>query len=180
MRRRIVRILVVYLVGISIIGVWFAVNPKSSGDLRRTTSITQDVSKMLDLIKLILASQPQETQQGGNLPGTSSVYPVPKGNLSIDENDGNISRDPLRQNDTTVISGEKIGELENNVSLTDKLKVMNLLRKRLDPTDIQRLATLATGGITNVEKEEVTNLLHARLTAQEFTEVRQVLGKYIS
>ncbi|MHB1128331.1 MAG: hypothetical protein ACYC2T_15565 [Bacillota bacterium] len=133
---------------------------------------------MLDLIRRILMTQPEEDQQGGNLPGTSSVYPAPQGDISGDQGDINFPRDPLRPDQTTIISGEMIGELEKKVSLTDRLKVLNILRKRLGVSDIRRLTTLATGGITQSEKEEVTNILLTRLSGQEFDEVRSVLWKY--
>lgn len=78
----------------------------------------------------------------------------------------------------TVVSEEKLNQMQTRVSTADRLRVLNILRQRLSAEDVRQLVAWARGGITPAEKEAIKQLLAARLTPEELAEFKLLYQKY--
>lgn len=117
------------------------------------------------------------------------VNDVYKENLDLDlpEQSGetdNSSKDfwgeyyDLAQSDN--LADEVASKMENTeVSITDKVKALYIIKKNLSKEDISYLFSLSKDGITSEEKNEVKVLLEEKLSEKDYEQLKTLIFKYL-
>lgn len=79
---------------------------------------------------------------------------------------------------TANLTGEKIKEIKEDVSVSDKMDVMAILLKKLSLSDIRKLQQLAQGGLTREKKREARAIIHDKVTPEQYDELITIAKKY--
>lgn len=79
---------------------------------------------------------------------------------------------------TASISTEKAKEIEENVTLSEKAKVLSILTKRLSASDLATLQSLASGGLSVEDKKKARALMLEKLTESEYNELIAIAAKH--
>jgi hypothetical protein len=175
-----------------IAGFWFIL--QKSGINPQNSQASIDNQGQLDqsfLERLITEmAQLQDEENANNQSGTGSYPPILDyqpgyGDLPVSpydptwlnppQSDG-TSQQPNSPN--SVISADRLSELQGKVTVADRMRALNIVRKKLSAEDIRQLIGWASGGITVDEKEEISKLLRARLSPEEINEVKALYNKY--
>jgi hypothetical protein len=76
------------------------------------------------------------------------------------------------------VSTDKAKEVEENITLSEKAKVVSVLMSSLSASDISTLQKLASGGLTVEEKREAKELLLSKLTEDQYNELIAIAAKH--
>lgn len=76
------------------------------------------------------------------------------------------------------ISTDKAKEVEENITIKDKAKVVSTLMGSLSASDISTLQKLASGGLSVDEKREAKELLLEKLTEDQYNELIAIAAKH--
>ena len=76
------------------------------------------------------------------------------------------------------VSVEKAKDIEENITLKDKAKVVSTLMGNLSASDIATLQQLASGGLTVEKKKEARSLLLEKLSEDEYNELIAIAAKH--
>ncbi|GIP16509.1 hypothetical protein J40TS1_21510 [Paenibacillus montaniterrae] len=76
------------------------------------------------------------------------------------------------------VSSDKAKEVEENISIKDKAKVVSTLMGSLSASDISALQKLASGGLSVEEKKEARDLLLEKLTEDQYNELIGIAAKH--
>ncbi|THF80831.1 hypothetical protein [Cohnella fermenti] len=76
------------------------------------------------------------------------------------------------------ISTDKAEQVKEDISFSEKTKVMTVMLKRLSVDDIKTLQQLANGGLTLEKKKEAKALILEKLTEEEYDELIEIAKKY--
>jgi len=176
-QRKIIIGLMVYLGCLVLIAGWFGwqqyrapvvspvagEEPVSPADFNLLDSLMQEVAE--------IRSSPGSTTENpsGLEPGLPGLYPglPPSGNGS-----GSGAEAP------GGVSSDRLSRLRDQVSVADRVRVVNILRQRLSKDDVRQIVAWMQGGITAGERTAIKNLLTLRLTADEMQELNQLYEKY--
>lgn len=74
---------------------------------------------------------------------------------------------------------QKVKEIKEQISPTDKVEAAALVIKRLSKEDIDTLTQLLSGGITAEEKEKAKEIMFSRFTEEEITRIKEMYIKYM-
>lgn len=72
----------------------------------------------------------------------------------------------------------EIREVEKQVSISDKIKVLGIVLSRMKPYDIKRLTELGKDGISSSDRELAKEILKSRITAEEKETLKGIYNKY--
>lgn len=103
--------------------------------------------------------------------GTVVTDPAPSENQSSDGNKGTGGY-------SASVSTDKAKEIEENVTLGEKAKVVTILSKRLSASDLSTMQSLASGGLTVEEKKQARTLMLEKLTEDECNELVAIAAKH--
>jgi len=76
------------------------------------------------------------------------------------------------------VTPDKAKEVEENVTVSEKAKVVSILMGSLSADDISTLQKLAGGGLTVEEKREAKKLLLEKLTEDQYNELIAIAAKH--
>ncbi|MBN2980648.1 hypothetical protein [Cohnella algarum] len=76
------------------------------------------------------------------------------------------------------ISVDKAEEVQENISFSEKTKVMTIMLSKLSTSDIKTLQQLASGGLTVEKKKEAKALILEKLSEDEYNELIAIAQKY--
>lgn len=76
------------------------------------------------------------------------------------------------------ISVDKAEEVQENISFSEKTKVMTIMLSKLSTSDIKTLQQLASGGLTVEKKKEAKELILEKLSEDEYNELIAIAKKY--
>lgn len=76
------------------------------------------------------------------------------------------------------VSTDKAKEVEENISIKDKAKVVSTLMGSLSASDISALQKLASGGLSVEEKKEARDLLLEKLTEDQYNDLIGIAAKH--
>jgi predicted outer membrane protein len=76
------------------------------------------------------------------------------------------------------ISVEKAKAVKENITFSEKTKVMSVMLKRLSPSEIKQLSELAKGGMTVEKKKQAKKIILQKLTEEEYNELIAIAAKY--
>jgi len=79
---------------------------------------------------------------------------------------------------TAEVSKDKAKEVEENITVSEKAKVVSILMGSLSASDISALQKLAGGGLTVEEKREAKALLLEKLTEDQYNELIAIAAKH--
>jgi len=79
---------------------------------------------------------------------------------------------------TAEITPDKAKDVEENVTVSEKAKVVSILMGSLSADDISALQKLAGGGLTVEEKREAKKLLLSKLTEDQYDELIAIAAKH--
>jgi hypothetical protein len=78
------------------------------------------------------------------------------------------------------ITSEKIEEIKNRVSQSDKLKATNIILKNLSTDEINELRGMIGGSITSAEKTRAKEIIYKNLSEDEINEIKNMYLKYLN
>jgi len=78
-----------------------------------------------------------------------------------------------------VIPSQKVEEIKDKVSTTDKLSAAALVLKRLSPSDIQQLEKMVANGLDSTEKAKAEQLVYSKFAPAEIEQIKQMYDKYM-
>mgnify|MGYP001248597438 FL=1 len=73
---------------------------------------------------------------------------------------------------------DKAEEVQENISFSEKTKVMTIMLSKLSTSDIKTLQQLASGGLTVEKKKEAKALILEKLSEDEYNELIAIAQKY--
>lgn len=76
------------------------------------------------------------------------------------------------------VTKEKVEAVQKSVTLGEKLKLANVLMKRLSASDIDLFLSMLSGGMTVQEKRAARDIMLERLTPEEYNDLIQIAAKY--
>lgn len=76
------------------------------------------------------------------------------------------------------VSVDKAKKVEETMTLSEQLKVVNILVKRLTTNDIQQIANLMQDGLNVDEKRQAKHIILERLSEEEYNDLIQIAVKY--
>jgi len=79
---------------------------------------------------------------------------------------------------TAEISTDKAKEVQDNITVAEKAKVVTTLMSSLSASDIAALQKLASGGLNVEEKKEAKALLLEKLSEDQYDELIQIAAKH--
>lgn len=146
------------------------ISPSSSASPSPSASPTSDseVSSTSDTTERE-GEQPGNTSTEGQVKPSGSKEPV-SSNTSAQQ-----SPSPTYQADISVDKAENVKE---NISFSEKTKVMTVMLKRLSVDDIKTLQQLANGGLSVEKKREAKAIILEKLTEEEYDELIKIAKKY--
>lgn len=102
------------------------------------------------------------------------------GNQGSADNKGNGDKDTSKGDSgyTAEVSVDKAKEIEENITLKDKAKVVSTLMGNLSASDIATLQQLASGGLSVEKKKEARSLLLEKLSEDEYNELIAIAAKH--
>jgi len=122
------------------------------------------------------ASDPvQSGNSGGSTPSQEASAPPSK------EASTPPSSNPSPSPSSTYsgeISTEKAEQVKEDISFSEKTKVMTVMLKRLSVDDIKTLQQLAGGGLTLEKKKEAKAIILEKLSEKEYDELIAIAKKY--
>jgi len=77
-----------------------------------------------------------------------------------------------------IMTPEEITKTKSKVSESDKLELFNLLTTKLKPEDLQTISGYVEDGITELELNEIKQVLAKSLKDDEYKKVLDILSKY--
>lgn len=77
------------------------------------------------------------------------------------------------------ISKEKLEEIKESITPSDKIVAAALVLAKLDQSDIKELTDLSVGGITSEEKEKMKTIVYSRFTEEEIEKIKGMYIKYM-
>jgi len=126
-------------------------------------------------------------QQGSSNNGgqdTSSATPAPNSN----DNQTGSSEKPTASTKpegnksdsgyTAEISTDKAKEVQDNITVAEKAKVVTTLMSSLSASDIATLQKLASGGLSVEEKKEAKELMLEKLSEDQYDELIKIAAKH--
>lgn len=141
-----------------------------------------------DLIEQILNQSSNSGKLSGELnsalPDNMNSGSIKSGNTNstpqtgTNKENGTDSMGSFAPEAKPVVTEAELQELQSKVSVTDRIKALNILRKRLSAADIKQIISWAQGGVTSEEKQKMKELLLSRLSAEEIQEVKVLYEKY--
>ncbi len=78
-----------------------------------------------------------------------------------------------------VIPVQKVKEIKDNITLTEKVKVSMILLDKLKVEDMNELKGMLQGGVTEGEKKRAKEIVYSRLTDKEINEIKDIYEKYM-
>ena len=130
------------------------------------------------------ASEPAQTgNSGGTTPSQEASAPPSKGASAPPSTEASTppSSDPSptpSSSYTPEISTDKAEEVKEDISFSEKTKVMTVMLKRLSVDDIKTLQQLASGGLTLEKKKEAKAIILEKLSEKEYDELIEIAKKY--
>jgi len=118
----------------------------------------------------------KEGQAGNNSGETTS-----EGNEASGDSDSatnNDTKETEKPGYTAEVSVDKAKEIEENISLKDKAKVISTLMGSLSASDMATLQQLASGGLTVEKKKEAKKLLLEKLTEEQYNDLVAIAAKH--
>ena len=79
---------------------------------------------------------------------------------------------------TPEVTKDKVAAVQESVTFGEKLKLANVLLKRLDTSDIDLFVKMLSGGMSVEEKREAKKIMLDKLTPEEYDELIQIAAKY--
>ncbi|MFD2331461.1 hypothetical protein ACFSR7_19580 [Cohnella sp. GCM10020058] len=76
------------------------------------------------------------------------------------------------------VSQEKAETVKEDISFSEKTKLMTIMLKRLDASDIKTLSQLASGGLSGEKKVEAKKIILQKLTEEEYDDLIKIAKKY--
>ncbi len=128
--------------------------------------------------------EPSASPSGVN--ASSSKTPVKSGDLksSSDSSQSTTpSKSPIPSPSPSPsyqaeISTEKAEAVKENITFSEKTKVLTVMLKRLNADDIKTLQKLANGGLTRDQKKEAKAIILQKLTEDEYNDLIDIAKKY--
>lgn len=74
---------------------------------------------------------------------------------------------------------EKMNEIKEKVTATDKINSAALLVKRLSSADMEELKRMLPGGVDAAEKKRAKEIMYQRFSAKEIETIREMYAKYM-
>lgn len=125
--------------------------------------------------------KPEPAKQGpdkaSNKNNNNSVSP----NTSAQANNEPINKHQTEDTPkkTVTLTQDKISEMEKQVSVADKARVMAIVTSRLSPVDVAAMKGLLEGGLTDAKIGMAKQLLKNKVTGKEKEELKQIFYKYV-
>ncbi|NLC08250.1 MAG: hypothetical protein GX755_09865 [Syntrophomonadaceae bacterium] len=192
LQRKLIIGLGVYLGLMFIAGFWFVSQKSGLNPLNSQASIDNQGQMDLSFLDQLITEMAQlQDEHNPNNQGGAGTYPPildyqpGYGDLPVSPYDPSGMNPP--QSDGTgqqpnspnsVISADRLSELQDEVTVADRMRALNIVRKKLSAEDIRQLISWTSGGITSDEKEEIAKLLRSRLSPEEISEVKALYNKY--
>lgn len=79
----------------------------------------------------------------------------------------------------SVITAQKVKEVKDEITISEKARVSIILIERLKMEDINELKGMLPDGITEDEKKRAKEIVYSRLTNDELDEIRNIYQKYM-
>lgn len=80
---------------------------------------------------------------------------------------------------TTKITTEKMKEIKDKITASDKIEAGALVLKRLTTSDIDILTKMVQGGLTKEEEKKAKQIAYERFTAEEIKKIKEIYRKYM-
>jgi len=120
-------------------------------------------------------SSGSEPQGGGS--GADRTGPQPAGGGSSGGAGGGSSDKPL-ETYSAEVSAEKVQELEQRVTFSEKTTVASILLRHLSAADIRLFRQLAEDGLSVEDKRTMKKILLEKLTPEEYDKLVAIAKKY--
>ncbi|HHW31813.1 MAG TPA: hypothetical protein GXX20_09115 [Clostridiaceae bacterium] len=130
-----------------------------------------------------VTNKPKDNTAEANTPNTNNMDASDTKPPDTNGSAGRSNNQPDREIQGTsrqevAITEERVKELENKVSLSDKGKALQIVASRLKAEDISLLRSMAKNGITAEEIEMAKKILKERITEEEKEFLKGLLSKY--
>lgn len=128
----------------------------------------------------------EQTQVSATAPGTTSPDSqqgaasganTPAATAAPQNNNQNPSTQ--QPNGTIQVTKDKLEEIKESVTPSDKMAAATLVLSKLSQSDINRLTKLAADGISPAEKEEMKAIVYSKFTQAEINKIRDMYYKYM-
>jgi hypothetical protein len=103
---------------------------------------------------------------------TSTTAPKEAGEAKQKKGDDSIGKP------TGTVTKEQAKKVRDNLTVSDKAKVVSVLIKSLNLSDLKTLQMMASGGLTVEEKREAKQLLIGKLSSDKYNELSALAKKY--
>lgn len=124
-------------------------------------------------------SNSNEGQSGGSKqPGSNGNGQSGSNGSGSNSNSGNNSSSGSSNGYNPEVSTDKAKEVEENITLSDKAKVVSTLMSTLSASDISTLQKLASGGLNLEEKKQARSILLEKLTEDQYNELIAIAAKH--
>jgi len=78
-----------------------------------------------------------------------------------------------------VITPQKVQEIKDKVTVSDKMTAASLILKRLTSDDIATLKSLLSGGMTPENKRKAIEIAYSRFKPEEILQIKELYHKYM-
>lgn len=103
----------------------------------------------------------------------ASVIPTP----SSDKSTATTPK-PNNEGYTPEVSHDKAKEVQNEISLSEQVKITAVLLKKLNASDLKLFQSLFDGGMSLDEKKKAKEIIMKKLTSEEYDELIAIASKY--
>lgn len=119
---------------------------------------------------------PNSSSNSSSSSTPSAIAPVtiPDNTLSTagDKNNGSTTK--------PAISVDKMQEIKDKVTATDKVSTATMVLSRLSASDVNELKSLIPGGLTDAEKARAKQICYANFSSEEIVKIKQIYKKYMN
>lgn len=123
----------------------------------------------------------QQKQEPSPIPTAPAVMPtIEKPTAEPTKQPAKSASEAVKTDNSLQIPKQKIEEIKEDVTASDKMTMAALVFKKLKQQDIEQLLKMATGGITSDEREKMKKLALERFTAEEIKQIKAMYYKYMN
>ncbi|TFE28169.1 hypothetical protein [Cohnella luojiensis] len=79
---------------------------------------------------------------------------------------------------TGDVTGEKVNNVRESLTVSDKATVVSVVLKNLSLTDLKKMRSIAQGGLTVEEKREAKRMMLSKLSPEEYNKLSALAKKY--
>jgi len=163
-------------------------SPSETGSLSDSASEAPDsTTSPTSSSSEVKGQQPESTEQAEPSKSSGNVKPKPSDSSNIvkpsPSNPTSPSKSPSSSKSPTPtyqaeIPVDKAEDVKENISFSEKTKVMSVMLKRLSVSDIKTLQELASGGLSVEKKREAKAIILEKLSEDEYNELIEIAKKY--